>query len=229
MRQGKYAILIVEDDKKLAQALKEYFEGHDYLVQSTYDGESALELFYSHNHEIDIVILDVMLPEMNGYEVLREIRECSEVPIILATSREAEEDQVEGLTSGADNYITKPYRLSVLKAHVEVLLNRKVNKARLIRAGKIQVDLLAQKVYVKNEEVMVTPKEFSLLVYFIQNRKIVLTREMILDAVWGFDYEGDVRTVDTLVKQLRKKIMGDGTYIHSVYGVGYYFEEVENE
>ncbi len=229
MRQGKYTILIVEDDQKLSHALKDYFEMEDYIVKNAGDGEEALELFFSNNHEIDIILLDVMLPKINGYEVLKEIREYSDVPIIMTTSKESEEEQLEGLNNGADNYITKPFRLPVLKAHVEVLLNRKINKERLIKVGKIKLDLLAQKVSVCDAEISVTPKEFALLAYFVQNRKVVLTREMILDAVWGYDYDGDIRTVDTLVKQLRKKLTEECSYIHSVYGVGYYFEEASNE
>lgn len=229
MRQGKYTILVVEDDRKLAAALKDYFEGYDYIVTNAFDGETALEMFYSCNHEIDLILLDVMLPGISGYRVLKEIREYADVPIIMATSRETEEDQLKGLENGADNYITKPFRLSVLKAHVEIILNRRMSKERLIRAAKLQIDLLAQRVYIEHREIGVTPKEFALLVYFIQNRKVVLTREMILDAVWGYDYEGDIRTVDTLVKQLRKKLTEECPYIRSVYGVGYCFEEESNE
>lgn len=225
MRQGKYTILVVEDDRKLAAALKDYFEAYDYIVKNVFDGETALEEFFSNNNEIDMILLDVMLPGISGYEVLREVRAFSDVPIIMTTAKEAEEDHLAGLKNGADNYITKPFRLSVLKAHVEVLLHRKLNKERLMRAEKLEIDLLAQKVFVGQREIVVTPKEFALLVYFVQNRRVVLTREMILDAVWGYDYDGDVRTVDTLVKQLRKKMTKECPYIRSVYGVGYRFEE----
>nr|MBQ8252893.1 response regulator transcription factor [Lachnospiraceae bacterium] len=229
MRQGKYTILVVEDDRKLAQSLREYFSANDYIVCCAADGNEAVDLFFSNNHEIDLILLDIMLPKGNGYEVLKEIRQFSDVPIIMTTSKESEEDQLEALNNGADNYITKPYRLSVLKAHVEILLNRKVNKERFMKTGKLKVDLLAQRVFLYDEELTVTPKEFSLLVYLMRNTKVVLSREAILDAVWGFDYEGDIRTVDTLVKQLRKKIAPNGNYIHSVYGVGYYFEEKIDE
>ncbi len=229
MRQGKYTILVVEDDRKLAAALKDYFEAYDYIVKNVFDGETALEAFFSQNNEIDLILLDVMLPGMSGYEVLKEVRTFSEVPIIMTTAKEAEEDQLEGLKNGADNYITKPFRLSVLKAHVEVLLHRKLNKERLMRAAKLEIDLLAQKVFIGQKEITVTPKEFALLVYFVQNSRVVLTREMILDAVWGYDYDGDVRTVDTLVKQLRKKMTRECPYIRSVYGVGYCFEEGDYE
>lgn len=229
MRQGKYTILVVEDDKKLTQALRDYFSADDYIVCCAGDGDEAIDIFFSNNHEIDLILLDIMLPKRSGTEVLREIRQYSDVPIIMTTSKESEEDQLEALNGGADNYITKPFRLSVLKAHVEILLNRKVNKERFMKTGKLKVDLLSQRVFLNETEVAVTPKEFALLVYLMRNTKVVLSREAILDAVWGFDYEGDMRTVDTLVKQLRKKIAPDGNYIHSVYGVGYYFEEKIDE
>ncbi len=225
MRDGTSTILVVEDDPKLASALQEYFTGNGYHVLHAGDGEEALDIFFSNNQKIDIVLLDVMLPKLDGYDVLRTIRNYSSVPIIMTTSKEAEEEQLEGLNSGADNYITKPYRLSILRAHVEVLLNRNANKEQMLRAGAVKIDLLAQKVYVGEKEIVVTPKEFSLLKYFVQNRKVVLSRDVILDAVWGYDYDGDFRTVDTLVKQLRKKLAGEYNYIHSIYGVGYYFEE----
>ncbi len=229
MKEGKYVILAVEDDPKLAGALKEFFVANQYEVINAESGEAALEVFFHSNHEIDIILLDVMLPNMDGYEVLKTIREYSAVPIIMTTSKESESEQLEGLKNGADNYITKPYRLSVLKAHVEVLLNRIMGKDRFFRAGKLKVDALAQKVYLEEEELLLTPKEFALLIYFIKNEHVVLNRDGILDAVWGFDYEGDIRTIDTLVKQLRKKITDECPYIHSVYGVGYYFEVDENE
>ena len=229
MKNGKFPMLIVEDDVKLAQALIDFFSGEGYLVMHAKDGEAAIDLYFSNNREIDIILLDVMLPKVNGYEVLKTIREYSSVPIIMTTSKESEEEQLEGLKNGADNYITKPFRLRVLKAHVEVLLNRQYNKNKNLQMGELVLDVNAQKAYLGGNEMVLTPKEFALLLYFMQNKNVVLTREAILNAVWGFNYEGDIRTIDTLVKQLRKKMTDEYPYIHSVYGVGYCFEEETND
>ena len=171
-----------------------------------------------------------MLPGMDGFDVLKTIRQCSDVPIIMLTARESEEDQLTGLTNGADNYITKPFRLRVLKAHMDVLLKRN-NRAAAgeIEAGKLRLEQASQRAFADEVPLNLTPKEFALLLYFVQNRDLVLTREVILDAVWGFDYQGDIRTVDTLVKQLRKKLPDSCPYIQSIYGVGYRFEVTDHE
>ena len=166
-----------------------------------------------------------MLPEMDGFQVLKSIREYSQVPIIITTSQESEEDQLKGLTSGADNYITKPFRLRVLLAHIQNLLNRYMDSTRTIQFGKLMIEVDNQRLKIGEQEILLTPKEFSLLLYFVQNRNKVLSRETILDSVWGYDYEGDIRTVDTLVKQLRKKLGDECPYLHTVYGAGYCLKE----
>ena len=166
-----------------------------------------------------------MLPVVDGMTVLKTIREYSDVPVIMATARESEEDQLEGLGNGADNYITKPFRLRVLAAHMEALLKRRGNMSRKIVFDNIDIELEAQELKIDGKVVEVTPKEFALLVFFIQNKNKVMTRENILNCVWGFDYNGDMRTVDTIVKQLRKKMGNAHQYIHSVYGIGYCFKE----
>ena len=230
MGKKKNVILIVEDDPKLLDVLCEFFVSENFEVLFTSDGQEALDLYFSNNHKIDIVLLDVMLPHVDGYEILQTIREYSNVPIIMATAKESEEDQLHGLNSGADNYITKPFRLRILRAHVEVLLKRKsVEKEEELLVGALRLENYAQKAYLDGELLNLTPKEYHLLYFFVQNKHRVLTRENILDGVWGFDYDGDIRTVDTLVKQLRKKMKDKSFYIQSIYGIGYRFEEDRNE
>jgi len=225
MKNNKNLILIVEDDHKLARTLEDFLTANHFEVLLSMDGEAALETYFSNNHRIDLILLDGMLPKIDGYEVLKSIREYSAVPIIMLTARETEEDQLKGLESGADNYITKPFLLRVLKAHIDVLLkrNNKLSQEEL-SIGELTINQASQRAYLNQHSLGLTPKEYSLLLYFVQNKSRVLTRENILDAVWGYDYEGDIRTVDTLVKQLRRKMTDDCPYIQSVYGVGYRFE-----
>ena len=221
-------ILLVEDEKAIRDAVTAYLERENYWVTAVGDGQEALEEFSKHH--FDLVILDLMLPRVPGERVCRAIRDNSDVPIIMLTARESEEDQLTGLTNGADNYITKPFRLRVLKAHMDVLLKRN-NRAAAgeIEAGKLRLEQASQRAFADEVPLNLTPKEFALLLYFVQNRDLVLTREVILDAVWGFDYQGDIRTVDTLVKQIRKKLPDSCPYIQSIYGVGYRFEVTDHE
>lgn len=230
MNAMRNVILIVEDDQKLQKTLEDFFYANLFEVLTAGDGQEALEIYYANNHQIDLILLDGMLPKVDGYDVLKSIREYSDVPIIMITARESEEEQLKGLEGGADNYITKPFRLRVLKAHVDVLLKRKRrHKTEVLCCGAVRVDQVARRVFVNETALSLTPKEYRLLLYFIQNKGVVLTREMILDAVWGFNYDGDMRTVDTLVKQLRKKLTEEYPYIQSIYGVGYRFEVVSHE
>ena len=225
MKAGKYVVLVAEDDPKLLTSIMEFLSKEGYLVKGVSDGQQALDTYFSDNHEIDIVLLDVMLPGVDGMQILRTIREYSDVPVIIATALESEEDQLEGFTNGADNYITKPFRLRVLGAHIEALLKRTAKVEKHLVSGLLELDLEAQELRCNGRLVEVTPKEFALLVFFIQNKNKVMTRETIIDSVWGFDYNGDIRTVDTIVKQIRRKIGADCPYIHSVYGIGYCFKE----
>lgn len=225
MREGRRVVLIVEDDVKLMDSIRTFLRRNGYQTICAETGQEALRQFYSHSLEIDIILLDVMLPELDGFEVLKSIRERSEVPIIITTAQESEEDQLKGLTYGADNYITKPFRLRVLLAYIENLLNRYYDHSKTIRFGDLIIELDNQKVMAGEREIPFTSKEFSLLLYLVKNRNKVLSREMILDSVWGFDYEGDFRTVDTFVKQIRKKLGDDCPYIQTVYGAGYCMKE----
>lgn len=225
----KKLIFIVEDDTKLRRTLQDFLHANGYETLSACDGQKALDLYFSNNHKIDLILLDGMLPKVDGFEVLKAIREYSAVPIIMLTAREAEEDQLTGLENGADNYITKPFLLRVLKAHIEVLLKRVGASPDEIQKGALRIETEYRKAYLKEELLNTTPKEFDLLVYFIQNESVVLSREAILDAVWGYDYDGGIRTVDTVVKQLRKKMTEQYPYIQSIYGVGYRFEVTDDE
>lgn len=225
----KKLIFIVEDDTKLRRTLQDFLHANGYETLSACDGQEALDLYFSNNHKIDLILLDGMLPKVDGFEVLKAIREYSAVPIIMLTAMEAEEDQLTGLENGADNYITKPFLLRVLKAHIEVLLKRVGASPDEIQKGALRIETEYRKAYLKEELLNTTPKEFDLLVYFIQNESVVLSREAILDAVWGYDYDGGIRTVDTVVKQLRKKMTGQYPYIQSIYGVGYRFEVTDDE
>ena len=225
MRNGRRLVLMVEDDNKLREVLTKFLSRNDYEVLAAENGKVGLELFYENRKNLDIVLLDGMLPDIDGVDVLKEIREHSQVPVIMLTARESEEDQLNGLNNGADNYITKPFLMKVLLVHMDKLIQKNSNEdTDVIEKGALKLEKLFRKAYINGEFVDTTPKEFDLLVYMCENDKVVLKRENILEAVRGFDYDGDMRTVDTLVKQLRKKMTDKYPYITSVYGVGYRFE-----
>lgn len=225
MRNDRRVVLMVEDDNKLREVLTKFLSRNDYEVLAAENGKVGLKLFYENSKNLDIVLLDGMLPDIDGVDVLKEIREHSQVPVIMLTARESEEDQLNGLNNGADNYITKPFLMKVLLVHMDKLIQRNSNEdTDVIEKGALKLEKQFRKAYINGEFVDTTPKEFDLLVYMCENEKVVLKRENILDAVWGFDYDGDTRTVDTLVKQLRKKMTDKYPYITSVYGVGYRFE-----
>ena len=225
MRNGRRVVLMFEDENKLREVLTKFLSRNDYEVLAAENGKVGLKLFYENSKNLDIVLLDGMLPDIDGVDVLKEIREHSQVPVIMLTARESEEDQLNGLNNGADNYITKPFLMKVLLVHMDKLIQRNGNEdTDVIEKGALKLEKQFRKAYINGEFVDTTPKEFDLLVYMCENEKVVLKRENILDAVWGFDYDGDMRTVDTLVKQLRKKMTDKYPYITSVYGVGYRFE-----
>ena len=228
MFMDKATVLLVEDETKLLETLSDFLEINHYNVIQATDGLDGIQKFHAHRSEIDIVLLDVMLPFTDGYEVLKQIRLCSNVPVILLTAKEEVEDQIKGFSYGADDYITKPYSLSIIKLHIEAVLKRFGHGEDFLYAGDVRIEVKAKKIYVRDVFVETTPKEFELLHLLIRNQGTVLTRDYILDTIWGDYYVGDVRTIDTLVKQLRKKL-GDTSYIRTVYGVGYCFEVEGNE
>lgn len=226
---GKNLILLIEDEEKLSRTLSDYLELNGYEVLRALDGHTGLELFYDNLHRIDLVLLDIMLPGINGDEVLKEIRAKSNTPVIMVTAKGSIHDQLLNFANGADDYITKPYVLAIVKVHIEAILKRAGKLTEQVSAGAISVEPSSFKVYVEGKQIETTPREYELLAYLIKNKNVVMRRESILESVWGYDYNGDVRTIDTLIKQLRKKLYPYGKYIKSVYGVGYLFEVEEDE
>lgn len=209
----------------MRSTLADYLTESGFSVITAKDGADAVNIFEKNRQSIDLVLLDVMMPNLDGYDVLKIIRERSDIPVIMLSAREREEDQLKGFHLGADNYITKPFLLSVLKEQIKSCLSR-VNslKGNIIEKGDLTLETEKRKVFLDKKPLELTPKEYDVLNHFIENEHRVLSRESILDAVWGIDYYGDYRTVDTIIKQLRKKLGAKYNYIHSVYGVGYYFE-----
>jgi DNA-binding response OmpR family regulator len=225
MKNNSYVILVVEDDKKLNAVVTDYLTESGFTVISAADGEAALDLFFENNHIIDLILLDGMLPKLDGYEVLTQIRQSSAVPVIMLTARETEKAQLEGLRRGADIYITKPFLMSVVCEHIRALLKRTGKKdLPTMQKGKLKIHPESRKVFVGDKEIFLSAKEYDLLFYLACNEKIVLKRDKILDTIWGFNFDGDIRVVDTFIKQVRHKLGECSGYIKSVYAVGYSFE-----
>ena len=218
-------VLVVDDEKMIVKGIK-FSLVQDYsVVDCAYDGEEALNM--ARNNDYDIILLDIMLPKMNGLEVCQQIREFSNVPIIMLTAKGDERDELNGFDIGADEYISKPFSPKILVARVNALLRRanKLGKEAVIsEAGGIVMDKTAHTVAIDGRNIELSVKEFELLDYFMSNQGIALTRERILDSVWSYDYFGDARTIDTHVKKLRSKMGAKGDYIKTVWGVGYKFE-----
>lgn len=222
----KAKILVVEDEHKMRRLIKDFFEINGYIVLEAADGEEALDIFYK-TKDINLIILDVMMPKIGGFDVLMEIRESSHVPIIMLTARAQECDEIMGYDIGADQYITKPFSLKVLVARVEALLRRTMSqKSSKFEIGDVLIDKTAHAVWANGEEIYLSVKEFDLLTYLAENHGITLSREKILDNVWDYDYFGDARTIDTHITKLRKKLGLCGRYLCTVRGVGYKFEVV---
>ncbi len=221
----KKTILIVDDEVRIRRMLKDFFEIKGYQIIEAVNGQDAIDTYYKYIDDIDLILLDVMMPIKDGYAVLNEIREYSPVPIIMLTARTEEYNQLDYYKHGADDIVPKPFSPKLLDAHVEAVLRRcsSTEKSHLT-IGSLLLSEEGREVFLEEEKLELTPKEFDLLSYFIKNNSIVLTRDTILDAVWGFDYEGDFRTVDTHVKQLRAKLTDKSFYIKTVHGVGYRFE-----
>lgn len=226
---NKIKILIVEDEPKLLKTLEDFLGFQDYLSEKAMTGNEAVAVFKEKKNEIDLVLLDLMLPDISGYTVLKEIRKISEVPVIILSARSAVADQMSGFEKGADDYITKPFSLALVKLHIEAVLKRAGIRRDILIYENLQIDKMSQKIYVKDKIIETTKKEFDLLLYFVEHQGVVLDRNKILDAVWEYDYTGDIRTIDTLVKQLRRKLGEECNYIHTVYGVGYIFGENKGE
>ena len=222
----KIKILVVDDESRMRKLVHDFLTREGYAVVEAADGEEALDIFYS-DKEISLIVLDVMMPKINGWEVCREIRKISKLPIIMLTAKGDESDELNGFEIGADEYISKPFSTKILVARVTALLRRanKIGETADIReAGGIVMDKTAHTVAIDGQNIDLSVKEFELLDYFMNNRGIALSRERILDSVWSYDYFGDARTIDTHVKKLRSKMGAKGDYIKTVWGVGYKFE-----
>ncbi len=218
-------ILVVDDETRMRKLVRDFLVRKQYQVVEAADGEEAIDLFVE-NNDIDLVILDVMMPKMDGWEVCREIRKISKVPIIMLTAKSEESDELLGFELGVDEYITKPFSPRILVARVDAILRRTNNLGQneIETAGKIEINKAAHIVTVDGKNVELSFKEFELLTYFIQNKGIALSRENILNNVWNYDYFGDARTIDTHVKKLRSKLGDCGKYILTIWGMGYKFE-----
>ncbi|HDR6310027.1 MULTISPECIES: response regulator transcription factor [Bacillus cereus group] len=221
-------VLLVEDERRLREIVSDYFRNEGFEVIEAEDGKIALELFAE--HEIDLIMLDIMLPEIDGWSVCRRIRKESAVPIIMLTARSDEDDTLLGFELGADEYVTKPFSPKVLVARAKTLLKRAdgvvgVAEENAMSLAGIEVNRLSRTVLVNGEEIILTHKEFELLVYLMENKGIVLSRQHLLDQLWGYDYYGDDRTVDTHIKKLRNKLGDKAKHIGTVIRVGYKFEE----
>lgn len=217
-------ILVVDDEARMRKLVKDFLSIKGYIVLEAQGGEEALKVFDA-NKDVKLILLDVMMPKMDGFEVLEAIRQYSKVPVMMLTARSEERDELEGYKLGVDEYITKPFSPKILVARVEAVLRRTVGEAedRLI-AGAIEIDKVARSVYIDKKPVDLSFKEYELLTYFIENKGIALSREKILSSVWNYDYFGDARTIDTHVKKLRAKMGERGDYIKTVWGMGYKFE-----
>jgi len=224
-------VLVVDDEKLIVKGIRFSLEQDGMEVDCAYDGEEALEA--AKKKEYDIVLLDVMLPKITGFDVCQQIREFSNMPIIMLTAKGDDMDKILGLEYGADDYITKPFNILEVKARIKAIMRRSSkkaaeNQAKVINFKELRIDCESRRVYINNKEVNLTAKEFDLLELLIFNLNKVYSRENLLNIVWGYDYPGDVRTVDVHIRRLREKIEenpSEPKYIHTKWGVGYFFQD----
>ena len=225
----KLKILVVDDEQRMRKLVKDFLTKKNFEVLEAGDGEEAVEIFFE-NKDIALLILDVMMPKMDGWEVCREIRQYSEVPIIMLTAKGEEKDELLGFDLGVDEYISKPFSPKILVARVEAILRRSnaLGDGEIEIAG-ITIDQAAHEVRIDGKIIELSFKEFELLTYFVNNKGVALSRERILNNVWNYDYFGDARTIDTHVKKLRSKLGDKGEYIKTIWGMGYKFEVQSTE
>ena len=221
----KMKILVVDDESRMRKLVHDFLARNNYDVIEAANGEEALDIFYE-DKDIALIILDVMMPMMDGWEVCAEIRRNSKVPIIMLTAKGEERDELQGFELGVDEYISKPFSPKILTARVDAIIRRVYSKdaGEIIEIGGIEMDKSAHVVKIDGQKIDLSFKEFELLEYFIDNKGIALSREKILNNVWNYDYFGDARTIDTHVKKLRKKMGEKGEYIKTIWGMGYKFE-----
>ena len=218
-------ILVVDDESRMRKLVKDFLTKKGFTVIEAGDGEEAVDKFFEVK-DIALIILDVMMPKMDGWQVCREIRQYSKVPIIMLTAKSDEKDELQGFDLGVDEYITKPFSPKILVARVEAILRRSNVLAAddTMEAGGIELNKAAHEVLIDGKSVELSYKEFELLAYFMSNQGVALSRERILNNVWNYDYFGDARTIDTHVKKLRSKLGAKGEYIKTIWGMGYKFE-----
>lgn len=218
-------ILVVDDESRMRKLVKDFLVKSNYDVVEAEDGSQALDIFYEQK-DIALIILDVMMPKIDGWQVCREIRQYSKVPVIMLTAKSDERDELQGFQLGVDEYISKPFSPKILVARVEAILRRtnQLGSNEKLEAGGIVIDKAAHSVTIDGEPVDLSYKEFELLYYFLENKGIALSREKILNSVWNYDYFGDARTIDTHVKKLRSKMGDKGDLIKTIWGMGYKFE-----
>ena len=221
-------ILVVDDESRMRKLVKDFLVRKDFAVLEASNGEEAVDTFVE-NKDIALIILDVMMPKMDGWQACKEIRSLSEVPIIMLTAKADERDELLGFELGVDEYISKPFSPKILVARVEAILRRTSGMVQEehLTAGDIELDISEHTVKVKGKNVELSFKEFELLNYFVVNQGVALSREKILNNVWNYDYFGDARTIDTHVKKLRSKLGECGEYIKTIWGMGYKFEVEE--
>ncbi len=221
------SLLVADDDDLLRNLVKEVLEEQGYQVYEAADGEEALDIFWEHS-EIALVILDIMMPKLDGMVVLDEIRERSDIPILMLTALGDSSSELSCLKHGASDFVSKPFHYEILVERVKNLLKlTKTQNLDNIQLGILEIDPAGHKVYVREKEVILHNKEFQLLEFLVNNKSIVLSREKILDRIWGYDYDGDIRTIDTHVKMLRASLGEAGNYIKTIRGIGYSFEEIQ--
>lgn len=221
----KLKILVVDDESRMRKLVRDFLVKQNFDVLEAGDGEEAVDIFFREK-DIALIILDVMMPRMDGWQVCREVRQSSKVPIIMLTARSEERDELQGFALGVDEYISKPFSPKILVARVNAILRRAnvLSGGDEIDAGEIVIDKAAHQVKIDGKEIELSFKEFELLSYFVENQGIALSREKILNNVWDYDYFGDARTIDTHVKKLRSKLGEKGNYIKTIWGMGYKFE-----
>lgn len=226
-----YNILVVDDEKLIVKGIKFSLEQDNMTVDTAYDGEEALN--FAKEKEYDLIVLDVMLPKIDGLEVCQQVREFSNVPIIMVTAKDGDMDKIMGLEYGADDYITKPFNILELKARIKAILRRSIRKVSIKESSDkslsirdLKIDAESRRAFINSKETNLTVKEFDLLELLMENKDKVYSREILLNTIWGYDYPGDIRTVDVHIRRLREKIEenpSEPKYIHTKWGVGYYF------
>ena len=218
-------ILIVDDEARMRKLIKDFLTAKGYSTLEAEDGEKALEVFESNQNKISLILLDVMMPKLDGWSVLRQIRQTSKVPIIMLTARGEEQDELFGFELGVDEYISKPFSPKILVARVEAILKRTAPDVKDVKDyGGIEIDKEGRTVKVDGKPIELSLREYELLVYLVENQNIALSRDKILNNVWNYDYYGDSRTIDSHIKKIRHKLGKKGKYIQTMRGVGYKFE-----